>query len=146
MKKIVAMVVMALFAVQAAMADDVVTRDVNKLPAPAREVIAKYFPQAKVSYIKIDKDLFKSPIYEATLTNGTEIEFGSKGEWLEVDCKKETVPAYFISNEISRYIGTNFAGHSIVQISRDRKGYDVELSNGLEVKFDRNGNFLRLDD
>ncbi len=146
MKKIVAMLVMALFAVQFAVAGDVVTKDVSKLPAQARELIAKNFPKAKVSYIKIDKDLFKSTTYETTLSNGTEIEFNSKGEWLEVDCKKETVPAYFVTDEIGKYIRANFAGQRIVQISRDRKGYDVELSNGLDVKFDRYGGFLKLDD
>lgn len=43
---------------------DKVTRDVNKLPVAAREMINKHFPQAKVEYIKIEKDLFLSTSYD----------------------------------------------------------------------------------
>ena len=77
MKKMLAMFILAMLTMQVAIAGDVVTKDVNKLPASARETIKKHFPQTKISYIKIDKDLFKSTTYEATLTNGVEIDFDS---------------------------------------------------------------------
>ena len=83
MKKMLAMFILAMLTMQVAIAGDVVTKDVNKLPASARETIKKHFPQTKISYIKIDKDLFKSTTYEATLTNGVEIDFDSKGEWMQ---------------------------------------------------------------
>lgn len=146
MKKIVAMFIMAILTVQVAIAGDVVTKDVNQLPASARETIKKHFPQAKISYIKIDKDLLKSKTYEATLTNGTEIDFNSKGEWTDIDCKKAAVPAAFVPASISQYVKENFAGHSVVKIERERKMYKVELNNGLDLNFDKMGAFLRMDD
>lgn len=146
MKKMLAMFILAMLTMQVAIAGDVVTKDVNKLPASARETIKKHFPQAKISYIKIDKDLFKSTTYEATLTNGVEIDFDSKGEWMEVDCKKEEVPAAFIPASVSQYVKENFPGQRIVKFERGRRGYDAELANGLDVKFDVYGGFLKLDD
>lgn len=146
MKKIVAMFVLAMMTLQVAIAKDVVTRDENQLPVAARQLIKKHFPQAKISYIKIDKDLFKSTTYDVTLTNGTEIDFNSKGEWTDIDCKKAVVPAALIPSEISKYVSSNFEGQKIVKIDRDRKGYEIELSNGLDVKFDPYGGFLKLDD
>ena len=146
MKKLVAMFVLAVLTLQVAIAGDVVTKDETQLPVAAREVIKKNFPQAKISYIKIDKDIFQSKTYEATLTNGTEIEFNSKGEWVEVDCKKAIVPASLIPVNVAKYVKDNFAGQHIVKIERVRKGYETELNNGLDVKFDMNGNFMRLDD
>ena len=119
-------------------AGDKVTRDVNKLPVAAREMINKHFPQAKVEYIKIEKDLFLSTSYDVKMSDGIELEFNSKGEWIEIDCKNKAVPAIFIPNTIG--------GHKIIKIERDRKGYELTLENGLEVDFDQFGGFLKLSD
>ena len=62
MKKIFALFALLLCFVQFSQAGDKVTRDVNKLPVAAREMINKHFPQAKVEYIKIEKDLFLSTV------------------------------------------------------------------------------------
>ena len=50
MKKIFALFALLLCFVQFSQAGDKVTRDVNKLPVAAREMINKHFPQAKVEY------------------------------------------------------------------------------------------------
>lgn len=146
MKKILAILVLVMLTVQFSLAGDVVTKDVNKLPAPARELIKKHFPNTKISYINIDKDIFQSTSYDVTLSDGTKVDFNNKGEWTEVDCQKMAVPAGFIPSAISKYIKENFAGQKIVKIERGRKGSEVALSNGLDVKFDPYGGFLKLDD
>lgn len=147
MKKIVAVLAVAVMSVQMAFADhDVVTTDESRLPVAARETIKKNFPDAKISYVKIEKDFFQSANYEATLTNGMEIDFNSKGDWIEVDCKRQAVPAAFIPAPVKEYVETNFPTALIVKIERDRKGYDIEMNNGLDAEFTPTGAFLRLDD
>ncbi|WP_455674938.1 PepSY-like domain-containing protein [Phocaeicola sp.] len=146
MKKIFALMVMVMCFIQFSQAGDTVTRDVNKLPVAAREMISKHFPQAKVSYIKIEKDLFLSTSYDVKMSDGIELEFNSKGEWLEIDCKDKAVPAVFIPQTISKYMQSNYNGHKIVKIERNRKGYELSLENGLEVDFDQFGGFLKLSD
>ncbi len=146
MKKILFLMAMLVSSLQFAMAGDVVTRDVNKLPVAAREMISKHFPQTKVSYIKIEKDLFQSTSYDVKLADGIELEFNSKGEWLEIDCKNKAVPSTFIPQAISKYMKANYSGHKTVKIERDRKGYELTLENGLEVDFDQFGGFLKLSD
>ena len=147
MKKIVAVLAVAVMSVQMAFADhDVVTRDENRLPAAARETIKQNFPDAKISYIKIEKDFFQSANYETTLTTGMEIDFNSKGDWIEVDCKRQAVPAGFIPASVKEYVETNFPTVLIVKIERGRKGYSIEMNNGLDADFDTAGMFLRLDD
>ena len=140
------MFALVLLSVQLAIASDVITKDVTKLPAPAREIIKKHFPNAKLDYIKIDKDIFQSSSYEAVLSNGTKIDFNNKGEWMEIDCKKSAVPTSFIPSTIDKYIKSNFADKKIVKIERGRKGSEVTLDNGIDVKFDSKGSFLKLDD
>lgn len=144
MKKILFLIAMVVCSLQFTYAGDVVTRDVNKLPVAAREMISKYFPQSKVSYIKIEKDLLQSTSYEVKLSDGIGLDFNSKGEWLEIDCKDKSVPAAFIPQTVSKYMKANYSEHKVVKIERDRKGYELTLENGLEVDFDQFGAFLKL--
>ena len=60
MKKILMAIVLGLAITTTACADDVISRNVNDLPVAARTVLNKVFANTKVSYIKIDKDLFQS--------------------------------------------------------------------------------------
>ena len=69
MRKILFLMAMLVCSLQFAMAGDVVTRDVNKLPVAAREMIGKHFSQTKVAYIKIEKDLFQSTSYAVSYTH-----------------------------------------------------------------------------
>ncbi|MDE7160186.1 MAG: PepSY-like domain-containing protein [Muribaculaceae bacterium] len=39
----------------------------------------------------------------------------------------------------------NHKGASIVGIEKERYGYEVELSNGIEMRFDKQGRFVRYD-
>ncbi len=126
-------------------AQDVVTKKVSELPENAREMLSKYFPYAKISYIKVDKDLFLTTSYDVKLSDGTEIDFNSKGDWLEIDCQKEVVPAALIPESIRKYMEENFKGQRITEIERNRKGYQITLANDLEIKFDPFGTFIKLD-
>ncbi len=125
--------------------DDVMTRDMAQLPEPARQFVQKYFSQHHISYIKIDRELFSTE-YKVVLTNGDELEFDSDGEWKEVECKRTSVPVVMIPQGVGRYLKDNFPTDSVEKIKRTSRAIEVELNNGLEVIFDADGNFKRMDD
>jgi len=145
MKKSILFILVSLFAFQMASARDIITMDMEKLPKEARNVIAKHFPSEKVSYIKIDEELLYIT-YEVVFVNGSEIEFAEDGQWIEIDCKHSEVPAGLVPEKIGSYVKQNFATSFITQIEKKRHGYEVELSNNLDLRFDRSGNFRRFDD
>lgn len=58
----------------------------------------------------------------------------------------KSVPDAYVPAGVRAYVSKNHSGQRIVSIDRERSGYDVELSNGIEMKFDKVGNFLRYDD
>lgn len=116
----------------------------NQFPNFVTAFVAEYFPGASISYVTKDPDLFKT-VYEVRLNDGTEIEF-NKGEWDSVDCKRQSVPVALVPNTIAEYVKGNFPGVSIVKIDKEYYGYEVELSNDLDLKFDRSGNLKRVDD
>ncbi len=145
MKKIVTTLLLLVMAVTPLMARDEVTTNANVLPAAARTMLKKYFPRTKVNHIKIDKKTFGGKEYDVVLTNGTEVEFDSEGNWKEVDCGINQVPDGLILKSILNYVKTNFNGAKIVSIEVEKNKYELKLSNGLEAEFDRAGNFRRVD-
>ena len=135
-----------LLTVSAMCARDRVSRDVNLLPTEARELIKNHFAEASISYLKVDKNLFRVEGYDVRLTDGTELDFNSKGQWTEIEAEKNAVPASLIPDVIKKYMKQNYNGQRVKKIKHNRRGYELKLSNGLEVEFDNMGNFLRLDD
>lgn len=113
----------------------------EELPEAAQEMLAKHFPKAKVSMIKVDRHLLKRTDYDVKLTNGTKIEFSSKGRWTSVDCKNKSVPESLVSKAIRNSVAKKYPGEKIVRISRSSLYYTIGLSNGKELKYDLLGIF-----
>ena len=147
MKKILSLLVLAIVAVQFSFAKDVITKDMNQLPLPARNFINGNFAKPQIAHIKIDKDLLESAKYEVLLTDGTEIDFDSKGNWEEVSASKgHAVPASVVPSFAVSYLKEHNFTEPVTKVERDRKGYEVELSTGVSFKFDKKGKFLKADD
>jgi hypothetical protein len=124
----------------AAMADDKPI-PVGSLPAAAKTFVQTNFPKAKIVYAEKDRST-----YECRLDNGTEIEFNRKGTWDKVDCHTTAVPAALIPKAIQNYVAANYKGAIITKIDKERHGYDIELSNNIELKFNSKGAFIGMDD
>lgn len=122
------------------------THDVSKLPVAARTVLKNNF-KAGVSHIKIEKDLGRVSEYEVVLNDGTEITFDKDGNWKEIEVSSQkSIPKNFVPQVISDYVKKAQKNAKITGIEKSRKGFEVELSNGVEMKFDTKGNFLRYAD
>lgn len=129
-----------------ATARDTYSRDVTVLPAAAQTMIKNNF-KAKVSHIKIEKELGRISEYDVVLTDGAEITFDKNGNWKDVEVKKgSSVPDAFVPAQIKTYIKQNQKNCEVVGIEKSRAGYEVELANGVEMKFNSEGKFLRYDD
>lgn len=133
MKKVLSILVLALVAVQLAFAGDVITRDAKQLPLTARNFINRYFTDPQISHIKIETGILGSKSYEVLLTDRTEIDFDSNGNWTDVDCKKAAVPEALIPVSVKEYVKTNFPQEIITKIERRRSGVEVELANDYSI-------------
>ncbi len=51
-----------------------------------------------------------------------------------------------IPKNIRAYVADHFKGARIDKITKEYWGYEVELSNGVDLKFDSKGDFKRMDD
>lgn len=143
MKKIFFLIVLSfIFATSCAGPDKPIA--VSQLPAAAQTFIKANFSSDKVSHAFIDEGF--STEYEVYFENGNQIEFDKNGQWKEVKCIIGKVPAKIIPASISKYISQYFNGTDIIKIKKDRRGYEVELRNEIELEFDLNGNFVKMDD
>lgn len=143
MKKIFFLIVISfIFATSCAGPDKPIA--VSQLPTAAQTFIKTNFSSDKVSHAFIDEGF--STEYEVYFENGNQIEFDKNGQWKEVKCVIGKVPAKIIPVSISKYISQYFNGTDIIKIKKDRRGYEVELRNEIELEFDLNGNFVKMDD
>lgn len=109
---------------------------VAQLPVAAQQVIKKYFGSNKVALAKMDTE-FLGKTYDVIFTNGEKLEFNRKGEWTEIDCKGSAVPRNLVPAKIASYVRSNYPGTRIVKIEKDDGNYDVKLSSGIEVTFNK---------
>ena len=123
--------------------DYVITK--NELPARARQFVDKHFASSKISYVKLERDLFERN-YEIFFADGSKVEFARSGDWREVDCRYTEVPVTIIPAEIQSYIKTNFPDAKVLKIEYERGDYEVKLSNKLELTFDKKFKIKNIDD
>lgn len=131
---------MSLLVSNVALADDTPI-PVEQLPATAKTFVQTNFQGKKIIYAEKDWNS-----YECRLDDGTKIEFNRKGNWKKVDCHYTPVPAAIIPQPIQQYVSTNFAGTIITKIDKERYGYDIELSNDIDLKFNYQGVLIGMDD
>ena len=116
-----------------------------QLPAAAKSFVQQNFPGRTIVYAEKDTEFMKTK-YEVSLNDGTEIDFDSNGTFDKVDCHAAPVPASIVPAAIRQFVMSNCNGAAVIKIDKERYGYDVELSNGMELKFYPQGEFMGYDD
>jgi hypothetical protein len=113
------------------------------------DFVRTYFPQTEVLASIMD-----GLDYDVTLKDYTQIGFDGnlfgKLEWDEVDCSHSSlntaVPTMLVPAEIAAYVNRIHGTQNIVKLTKDNRGWDVTLSNGLEIEFDKRFNVIDFDD
>ncbi|MGB7529219.1 MULTISPECIES: PepSY-like domain-containing protein [Sphingobacterium] len=125
--------------------ETVVTED--QLPSTASQFLNQHFNNVKILSIVEEKEGLSGKEYDVLLDNGIEIKFDKNGEWLDIDAKADTtsLPESLIPASINSYVKQNYANAGINSIEKEKHGYDVELTNGLDLVFDKDGKFVRID-
>lgn len=151
MRKLTVIIAATLFAMSTAVAsafsiyDDERTIRYDQLPEAARHFISKHFPTEQPSYTIEDKELTHSE-YTVVMSSGTKIEFDHKGEWTDVDCRNASVPESVVPSKIANYVSRHYPSSHIYEISKERNGWEVQLTGGLELMFDNNYRLVKVDD
>ena len=118
---------------------------VNELPKDAQTFIHTYFAGQSVAVAKMETE-FMDKSYDVIFTNGDKVEFDKRGKWTSVNCKHSQVPVGVIPEAIRNYVAKNYSDAKVLKIEvTDRKGYEVDLSNGFDIEFDKRMNVIDID-
>lgn len=121
------------------------------LPSAASQFITTHFPDETVLQVKKEKDFLKKTVFDVILSNNFELEFRENGDARKVDGNGNVIPVEVIKPvTILTYVEEHFPDKTVVAWERDsdskKEEIEVELDNGLELKFDKDGKFLRFED
>ena len=127
------------------LADNEKPIQVTEMPKVAQQFIQRYFTNQSVALAKVETE-FLDKTYDVVFTNGDEVEFDKKGKWIKVDCGRSQVPLEIVPVAIQQYVSKNYPDAKVVKIElTDRKGYDIDLSNGFEIEFDKKMRVVEID-
>ena len=119
--------------------------EVNEMPKAAQTFIKAHFANQSVAMAKVENE-FMSKSYDVIFTNGDKVEFDKHGNWTNVDCEHTQVPVAIIPQAIQAYVTKNYPQAKVLKIEKnDRKGYDIDLSNGFDIEFDKKFRVVEID-
>lgn len=144
MKKLVLTAVASMFSVGLLLAQS----GEEKLPQNSHEFIAQHFPSETITFVEKDNwtPLKNNDQYEVHFSSGLEMSFNKSGEVTEIEAAKDQrIPEEALPAEILSYITSNYPDFEVKSWELDGNDQDVELTNGVDLEFDKNGKFLRVD-
>lgn len=126
--------------------DETVIKE-SDLPAVSREFLKTHFDS--VSVVRVEKETEGwDKEYSVRLANGFELDFNKSGEWKGVDGKHQELPQSVVAllpAGISQYVSTSYPTQKMVEVDKERHGYDIELSGGVDLDFSASGELIRVD-
>ena len=146
MKKILVTAALLFAGITVSRADNDRPITLEQLPAAAQTFLKTHFADLTLAYA-VEDPKFVGSEYEVTYTDRTEVEFRPNGEWSSVERRYAAVPASVVPTQISDYVAkSSFPNQYIKKIERDAYTWEIELSNGIEIKFDREFHVIDIDD
>ena len=116
---------------------------VSELPAEMKAYISTHFPSNTILQVVKDVDgLTKT--YDVLHSERISLEFNRQKEIIDID-SEIALPNSVIPEQIRQYVTANYPSNVITDWELDDRNQQVQLNNGLDLKFNMNGDFLRID-
>lgn len=120
----------------------------NNLPVNAQNFVSQNF--GNMEFIHAIKEVERNiTTYNIQLKDGTKIEFTDNGDWTEVkNGLGKVIPNKFFPENIKKYLQTKYPKIDAKSIEMDTKDKEIKvelLENKVDLKFDLNGNFIKID-
>ena len=116
------------------------------LPAKVNDFLKDHYRGILIAKYEMKNTLGKKE-YEVKLDNGVEVEFDDNENWKKIK-DYNGVPDILVPPKVKSYVNKNYKDIKIKSLDKkaDRNMIEVDLLNGIELEFDMEGNFLRIDD
>lgn len=113
----------------------------NEVPIEITTYIDQNFKDHKIR--KVIKEIGNNIAeYEIKLNRRVELEFDESFKIKEIE-SKFGVSTHLLPSRIVEYLQAHYPDFKITEWKLNEHGQKVELSNGSEIQFDPNGNFIK---
>lgn len=119
----------------------------TQLPTSSQTFLKTHF--SGVGVTKVEKDNTPDSdgtVYEVDLANGFEVNFDVNGNWTDVTSESgATLPSSVVSLlpvNITKFLAANYPNARVTEMEVKSYGYQVEIDNNTELRFDKNGGYL----
>ena len=116
----------------------------SQLPEDITSFVKEHFPQEAITYAVKERKIYDTK-YEIELVNGAKIEFDTDNVWDKIDCQNVPVPSTIVPMAITAYTQKNYPSIAIIKIKKKDHGYEVELIDETNLKFNEHGAIINLD-
>ena len=113
------------------------------LPTKAQTYITQHFPDYEILQVVKERDDLKTS-YDVYLSEGYNLDFDKNGKILGVEGANR-LPDSVVPASLLAYVDTHYPDLFIRDWELDDRGQEIKLSNEMELQFDKDGNFLRID-
>ena len=115
----------------------------SDLPSEITSYISTHFPNNVIIQVVLERDgLTKT--YDILLSESISLEFNRKKEIIDIDGVTQ-LPNSVIPEKILQYVTVNYPTNFITDWELEYKYQQVQLDNGLNLEFNMNDDFLRID-
>jgi len=115
----------------------------DDLPVEISTYLTIHFP--KNTIVQVIKDLDGlTKTYDILLSENISLEFNRKKEVIAIDGVTQ-LPNSVIPEKIHQYVNINYPTQFITDWELDFDNQQIELNNGLDLEFNKKGDFLRID-
>lgn len=115
----------------------------SKVPSEINSYVQTHFPDYKVLQVIKELDDLKKT-YEVYLEGSFKLEFNRNKQIISLE-SQTGLPNSVIPEKILTYVQTNYPSNFIKEWELDDLGQEVRLDNKMELKFNKSGDFLRID-
>lgn len=115
----------------------------DDLPVEISTYLTIHFP--KNTIVQVIKDLDGlTKTCDILLSENISLEFNRKKEVIAIDGVTQ-LPNSVIPEKILQYVNINYPTQFITDWELDIDNQQIELNNGLDLEFNKKGDFLRID-
>ena len=121
--------------------------ETKNLPTSSKDYIEQHFSS---NIIEVEENsnwqIWENEKYEVKLANGIELDFDENGNIIEIESQNNAViPMAALPANILSYLKENYPDTQVIGWEKQKKEQEVELANGIELEFDDQGNFRKID-
>lgn len=114
-----------------------------QIPSEIKAYVQTHWPTDSI--VKAEKETDAGIVtYDIHLSGNVELEFNNVFEIIEIDGTTQ-LPNSVIPQAILDYVVANYPNNFITDWELEGNHQQVELNNGLELEFQMNGDFIRVD-